>query len=51
MVVAEALEQIIERTLNCRRSDSFPLSEMDGESQPAVEDQFKDDDLSWLSEN
>lgn len=47
-LVADALGEIIERTLNRRRSDSFPLAEVDGPGQSAVEDVVTDDDLLWL---
>lgn len=47
-LVAEALEEIVERTLNRRGSDSFPLAEIDEESQSGGDDGLTDDDLSWL---
>lgn len=47
-LVADSLGEIIERTLNRRRSDSFPLAEMDGPGQSGVEDPATDDDFLWF---
>lgn len=48
LVVSDALAEIVERTLNRRRSDSFPLEEIDGPLQSAVEEVFSEHDISWL---
>lgn len=47
-LVADALGEIIERTLNRRRSDSFPLVEMNGPGQSVVEDPATVDDFLYF---
>lgn len=47
-LVSDTLMEIIERTLNRRRSDSFPLAETDWPGEGAVKEVAASDDLSWL---
>lgn len=47
MVVGDALKEIIERVLNRRRSDSFPL--VAGAEENTGREGFNDDDFTWLA--
>lgn len=46
-IVGEALQEIIERVLNRRRSDSFPLP--GGELENVGREGFSDDDFEWFA--
>lgn len=47
-VISDVLGEIVERTLNRRRSDSFPLAEIAGAGKGPVLEVSVEDDLLWL---